>query len=124
MAWTWWSMAFLRPGAARAPTLRSAQIILGVMRRDLIARCQPHAGMARNIFECALEIFLTMRLIADKRMEAEGHHPAGLLAVLVDLVELIDDHLAEILSRQALADAHRDVIDLERIGHGHHSGYV
>src|SRR3954453_21998436 len=107
-------MAFLRPAGAGAPTLRSAQIIRGVMRRDLIARCQPHAVMARNILECPLEIFLTMRLIADKRMEAEGHHPSGLLAVLVELVELIDDHLAENLSRQALADAHRDVIDLDR----------
>ena len=73
------------------------------------------------LLECPLEIFLAVGLTADERMEAECHDPTRLLTDIVKLTEMIADHLAEFLPRLALADAHSDVIDLERIGHRHHS---
>jgi hypothetical protein len=83
---------------------RSAKIISGVIRRDLVTCGEPNAIMARDVLECPLKIFLSVRLIADKRMETECHDSTRLLAVLVKLIELINDHPAEVLAGLTLTD--------------------
>src|ERR1700751_4418640 len=64
------------------------------------------------------------RLIDDERMEGQRHDPSGFFAVLVELIKLVDDHLVERFTGQALADEQRYVVEFDRVGYGHHPRYI
>ena len=54
--------------------------------------------------------------VDDKWMEAKRHDAPGLRALLIKLIELINSGLIKRFAREALADEHADVVELDRIG--------
>src|SRR3954447_25472684 len=57
-------------------------------------------------------------------MEAKGHDMPRVFAVLVQAVELIDDHLAKICTGHTFSETHGDVVYFEGVGHRHHAGEI
>ena len=46
--------------------------------RDVVGRRQPYVGLARDVFERAIEILMPERLIDDEGMEAQPHDATAL----------------------------------------------
>ena len=64
------------------------------------------------------------RLADDEWVQAEGHHPAAVRRVGIQLVELVPNDLHELRTARASADKQRDVVDLDRVRHAQHPRHV
>src|SRR3982074_953330 len=79
-----------RSDATPRPAARSFrfQIIVFIMRSNVVACRQPNAIVLCDVVQSLFQVFMTERLVDDEWMQTERHHPACLLSVLVELVEL------------------------------------
>ena len=63
------------------------QVVLG----DLVAGREPDSGLVRDVLERLVEVLVSKRLADDERMQGQGHDPAAVGRVGVQLVQLVLD---------------------------------
>jgi hypothetical protein len=100
------------------PNLTESRLrgVRSVMGSDLITGGDPYVIMSSYVLQRFLQILMAEWSVDDKWMEAKRHDAPGLRALLIKLIELINSGLIKRFAREALADEHADVVELDRIG--------
>ena len=79
---------------------------------------EPHSLVLLDMRERAFEMPGAERMADQNGWIAIDSKRGRVAALLVHLIELVDDHVVEILARAAALEENRNVADLERVGHG------
>src|SRR6266480_4437081 len=96
-------------------------VVLVVPAGDLATRREPDAIVAGDVLQRAVEPFRAERMPGEVRVQRQCHHAPAVLALGVQHVELVADHLAKLLGGESLAHEDGDVIELLRVGDGDHA---
>src|SRR5215216_3361574 len=103
-----------------ASSRRGWRIVRLIVIDDLAPGGEPDLLARTDMGERGVEVLAAMRMPDQERVETDRHHAAGLGAVLVEHIELVADHAAEILRTLLELEESRNVIDLGRIGQRDH----
>src|ERR1700754_1288093 len=98
--------------ASDAPSFRRG--VCAVPVDDLRPSGYPDLLARGDMREGVREIFGAIGMADQEWMQADGHHPSCLGAVLVEYIELILDHASECFRTLLAVEDRRDVVDLHR----------
>src|SRR5437588_2149925 len=116
--WTWWTASSVSAlSHSGGLDHRFVVVALEVPARDVVAGGQPDALPAGDVLERPVQVSQPERHPGEEGMKRDGHHLGARLSGLVERVELIHDHLAEVWAAHALVEEQRNVVDLDRVGH-------
>src|SRR5262249_18397199 len=89
------------------------------VRADLAGAGQPHAVAGlQAVLEGAAEPADPVRAPDDEGMEGDGAHERLARGLREHLIELVHDHLRELVGGVAVPDDAARIVHLDRIGHG------